>query len=108
MPSNKWAQLAINALAVAAVVDLGHDVFQTNPYGDVPEFYHYAHIQNTVPGRVIQGTLTLAGAVEVGHGIYNMFMPSKPKKKNENTGVLSDVSVGPYIGTQSLGLTGTF
>lgn len=112
LPENKWAQLAIDSLAAAAVIDLGHDVFQTNPYGDVPEFYKNAHITNTIPGRMIQGGLTLAGAAEVGHGIYKLFQPTPPPKKKDEPAkrvtAFSDFSVSPYIGTETLGLSGTF
>jgi len=115
LPKNKWAQLAIDALAVAAVVDLGHDVFATNPYSDIPEFYKNAHITSSsgqTGMRLLQGGLTLAGAAEVGHGLFKLFSvsapePQKPEAPKKVT-AFSDFKVSPYVGSETLGVTGQF
>jgi hypothetical protein len=73
---NKYLELANDVAATGALVDFGKDVFATDPERDLPRFYKYIHadsIRETVPLRVLHGTLTAAGAIELGRMYYHLF-----------------------------------
>ena len=113
MPANKWAQLGFTALAVGALVDFSKDMFATWDQADIPTFYRNAGITNTAPFRLLHAGLAGAGAFEVGRGMYKLFTPDKnvlkpvPKPQSKRPSAF-DIAVHPYLGTETLGLEGTF
>jgi hypothetical protein len=81
LPENDYGSLALTVLATGAWVDFSKDLFSWNPTNDLMKVHHlYGHSSEwqRLPWRLLQASVSLAGAYVLALGYEDVFGDETP------------------------------